>query len=214
MRSCPSSLVACSPAGASSNQIKTSFIGPCNRYFCDHSCLAGTDQHEKDKNKSALWRPCDPPPAGLWMLLCKCADVAYSSLAPNLFAFSPVPDFRRPAILLRIFSFPPRPALFLPVPHAQPGSSALMHHGTFCSSESQCDQPLRGDRTATSLGNTAHRRSSVPGPVWGQGRRRRVGARVEDEEAEEGRVPATDGYNHVSRQWDKWTRSRAGSRTF
>lgn len=193
-------------SGASSNQIKTPFIGLCNRYFCDHSCLAGTDQHEKDKKRNRVSED-HVTPAGLWMLLCKRADVAYSSLALNLFCLLSHP---RLPILLRIFSFPPRPALVLPAPHAQPGSSALMHHGTFCSSESQCDQPLRSDRTATSLGNTAHRRSSVPGPVWGQGRRRRV----EDEGVEEGRAPATDGYNHVSRQWDKWTRSRAGTRTF
>lgn len=55
------------------------------------------------------------------------------------------------------------PPLFLPAPHAQPGSSALMHHGTFCSSESQCDQPLRSDRTATSLGNAMNRRSASTG---------------------------------------------------
>lgn len=53
--------------------------------------------------------------------------------------------------------------LFLSAPHAQPGSSALMHPGTFCSSESQCDQPLRSDRTATSLGDTVHRRSASTG---------------------------------------------------
>lgn len=43
-----------------------------------------------------------------------------------------------------------------------------MHHGTFCSSESQCDQALRSDRTATSLSITAHRRCAVPGTVQGE----------------------------------------------
>lgn len=108
----------------------------------------------------------DPP--GLWTLLCKCADTLSSSSLPlNIFAFSSIPDFHRP-LLLRFFSFPPQPALFLSAPHAQPGSRALMHHGTFYSSESQCDQALRSDRTATSLSITTHRRSAVPGPVWGK----------------------------------------------
>lgn len=49
-------------------------------------------------------------------------------------------------------------SLSLPPPRhdAQPGGSALMHRGTFCSSESQRQQGLRSDRTATSLGISAH----------------------------------------------------------
>lgn len=128
------------------------------------------------------------PPPGLWMLLCKCADtVSSSSLSLNICVFSSIPDFHRP-LFLRVFPSPPQPALFLSAPHAQPGSRALMHHGTFCSSQSQCDQALRSDRMATSLRITTHRRSAVPGPVWGKDAGGVVGVRVEDEGGEEGRV--------------------------
>lgn len=81
---------------------------------------------------------------------------------PSLASTDPVPSPQSsPSLLI--------PPLFLPAPHAQPGSSALMHHGTFCSSESQCDQPLRSDRTATSLGNAVHRRPCLyRGPFRGK----------------------------------------------
>lgn len=112
----------------------------------------------------------DPVPLGLLNSAC------VNALMPSLSSFSSLlcfPIFFFCLLLHHlapptISSFsPPHPPLFLSlsVPHAQPGGSALMHHGTFCSSESQCDQALRSDRTATSLGITAHRRCAVPGPV-------------------------------------------------
>lgn len=114
-----------------------------------------------------------------------------------------------------LFSFshhpPSHPPLSFSVPHAQPGSSVLMHHGTFCSSESQCDQALRSDRTTTSLSITAHRHCAVPGPVKGKDGGdwwvivgwRGKGWRQMGKEGS-----ATDRYDQIKWQWDKWIARR------
>ncbi|KAF3837187.1 hypothetical protein F7725_004651 [Dissostichus mawsoni] len=58
-------------------------------------------------------------------------------------------QLRRPSAAARCSGVSPESVVL-------PGGSALMQHGTFCSSESQCDQALRSDRTATSLSIVAH----------------------------------------------------------
>lgn len=134
---------------------------------------------------------------------------------PPSFTSFPLPFTPSLSSSYYLFSFsrhpPSHPPLSFSVPHAQPGSSVLMHHGTFCSSESQCDQALRSDRTTTSLSITAHRHCAVPGPVkgedggdwwvivWWRGRGwRQIG--------KEG--SATDRYDQIRWQWDKWTARR------
>lgn len=59
-----------------------------------------------------------------------------------------------------------------------------MHRGTFCSSESQRQQGLRSDRTATSLGISAHAAAAQH-----QGRRRGEGRGDVVGEEERGRAP-------------------------
>lgn len=78
---------------------------------------------------------------------------------PTLFA-PPLPVF----LVLLLFFF----LISLSLPHAWPGGSSLMHHGTFCSSKSQCDSALRSDRTTTSLSIVAHRHCAVAEPVQGE----------------------------------------------
>lgn len=107
-----------------------------------------------------LQGPCAPGASKL--CLCKCADALtlLLLLSPPLFAGSP-PSFGFPVFLplnpllsssfSRLPPFSPLHSSSLSEPRAQPGGSVLMHHGTFCSFESQCDQALCSDRTATSL---------------------------------------------------------------
>ena len=105
------------------------------------------------------------------LCLCKAADVLTFLLPHQLLRLLSLPHhLAPPSVSLSFFllSLSLSLSLSLCVPHAQPGGSALMHHGTFCSSESQCDQALRSDRTATSLSITAHRRCAVPGTVQGE----------------------------------------------
>lgn len=129
----------------------------------------------------------DPVPLGLPNSAC------VSALMPSLSSFSLLPSSRLPLFSPPLFAGSPPSfgfPVFLPlnpllsssfsrlppfslhssssslsVPRAQPGGSVLMHHGTFCSFESQCDQALCSDRTATSLSIAAQRHCAVPGPV-------------------------------------------------
>lgn len=106
------------------------------------------------------------PPEPRSCCFCKCAHVlTFLSPTPCLL---PASHSSSLLLLLSLLSCSSSFSPSLSLPHAWPGGSALMHHGTFCSSKSQCDSALCSDRTTTSLSIAAHRRCAAAEPVQGE----------------------------------------------